>query len=99
EVQKPFEECDLGEKNGADGEMCSDACLFNGEVVFVTSKTYIGKIEDGGIKAADNECNTLAMAAGLPNAGAFRAWLSDGDGSPSKWIPQPAGPFILLDST
>ena len=98
-VQKPFEECDLGDKNGVDGEMCSATCSFNGKVVFVTSATYTGSIALGGLKAADDQCNTLAMEAGLANAGAFRAWLSDGTSSPSKWLPQPAGPFILLDTT
>ncbi len=83
ETQEPFEECDLGEeKNGEDGEACSEVCKLAGKVVFVTSEAYDGAL--GGLPGADDKCNTLAMEAGLANAGSFLAWLSAEGKSPAS---------------
>jgi len=60
-----------------------------------TSKAYSGVIGVGGSVGADDACNTVAMEAGLANAGNFRAWISDGESSPATWNPAPVGPFIL----
>lgn len=95
-LQKPWEECDLGEDNGKQDGPCSAMCTLAGKLVFITSKTYTGAIGLGGTAAADDACNTVAMEAGLANAGNFRAWISDADSSPSTWNPHPEGPFILL---
>ena len=97
ELQKPFEECDHGDKNGTEGDACGTSCKLDGNVVFVTSETYTGLI--GGISGADYQCNKVAMEGGLPNAGAFKAWISDGVKSPSGWVDPPPGPFLLLDGT
>jgi len=96
ETQKPFEECDLGEeKNGEDGEACTEACKLAGKVVFVTSEAYDGAL--GGLPGADDQCNTLAMEAGLANAGSFLAWLSADDKSPSSRMVHHDVPYLLLD--
>jgi len=96
ETQKPQEECDLGEeKNGEDGEVCSEACKLAGKVIFVTSKTYDGAL--GGIVGADDKCNTQAMEAGLANAGSFMAWLSTGEVTPSSRMTHHEEPYLLLD--
>jgi len=96
ETQKPQEECDLGEeKNGEDGEVCSEVCKLAGKVVFVTSKTYYGAL--GGLVGADDKCNTLAMEAGLANAGSFMAWVSTGEASPSTRMTHHEEPYLLLD--
>ena len=96
EVQKPYEECDLGEaKNGEDGEACSSLCKIAGKVVFITSKGYDGDL--GGLVGADDKCNTLAMEAGLANAGNFMAWLSAANGSPISRMTKYEEPYLLLD--
>jgi len=95
-LQKPEEECDLGEaKNGEDGEACNEFCKLDGKVIFATSKLYPGDL--GGLTGADDKCNTLAMEAGLANAGNFRAWLSDAENSPkTRMIPHEQS-YLLLD--
>jgi len=93
-VQKPQEECDLGEDNGKDGP-CDEVCKLSGKMVFVTSKSYKGKLGLGGAAGADDACNIVAMEAGLANAGNFRAWISDGESSPSQWNPPPMEPYVL----
>lgn len=98
-----FEECDLGDLNGSgagvDGEAaCTAGCRWSGRIVFVTSETYTGAL--GGVSGADLKCRTLAMAAGLENALAFRAWLSDSDDSPTSRFQQDdltEAPYIRLD--
>jgi len=96
ETQKPFEECDLGEeKNGEDGEACTGACKLAGKVVFVTSEAYDGAL--GGLPGADDKCNTLAMEAGLANAGSFLAWLSAEGKSPASRMVHHDVPYLLLD--
>jgi len=96
ETQKPQEECDLGEeKNGEDGEVCSEMCKLAGKVIFVTSKAYDGAL--GGLVGADDKCNTLAMEAGLANAGSFMAWVSTGEASPSTRMTHHEEPYLLLD--
>lgn len=98
-----FEECDLGDLNGSgagvDGEAaCTSGCRWSGRIVFVSSKTYTGAL--GGISGADLKCRTLAVAAGLENAFAFRAWLSDSDESPESRFQQidlTDAPYVRLD--
>ncbi|MCA9637018.1 MAG: hypothetical protein KC420_13410, partial [Myxococcales bacterium] len=99
ELQKPQEECDLGEaQNGKEGTPCTGGCAIAGKMVFVTSKLYTGAIGMGGVTAADDACNTVAMEAGLANAGKFRAWISDGTSAPATWKIKPGGPFILPEA-
>ena len=52
--------------------------------VFVTSQTFTGNL--GGIAGADQKCQDLADAAGLP--GIYKAWLADSDPASA-----PAQPF------
>ncbi|MCA9686093.1 MAG: hypothetical protein KC457_28230 [Myxococcales bacterium] len=92
----PQEECDLGEDdNGGEGQPCTNMCGLAGKMIFATSKLYSGAIGDGGAAAADDKCETVAMEAGIANANAFRAWISDGSNSPATWPNKPQGPFIL----
>ena len=53
----------------------------------------------GGVDGANDACNTIAMEAGLANAGNFRAWISDSEMSPSKWDPAPQGAFVFPNAT
>lgn len=95
ETQKPDEECDLGEDmNGLDGSACSGACKIDGKVIFATSKLYNGAL--GGLVGADDKCNTVAMEAGLANAGNFMAWLSTVEKSPATRMKHYELPYVLL---
>jgi len=85
----------MAAKNGEDGEVCSSLCKIAGKVVFITSKGYDGDL--GGLAGADDKCNTLAMEAGLANAGNFMAWLSSAEGSPSSRMTKYEEPYLLLD--
>ncbi|HRI09989.1 MAG TPA: hypothetical protein PKW35_19340 [Nannocystaceae bacterium] len=95
-LQLPQEECDLGDQNG-DETQCSPACKWNGNIIFATSKTYPGAL--GGLPGADDKCNTLAMEAGLANAGAFLAWLSDGAQGPATRMAKSPQRYLLTDGT
>jgi len=95
-IQAPQEECDEGDQNGGDGK-CLGSCVWNGSVVFVTSKVYTGTL--GGLAGADDKCNTLAMEAGVPNAGAFMAWIAVGDTTPASRMKQSTGRYLLRNGT
>ncbi|HRI08229.1 MAG TPA: hypothetical protein PKW35_10445 [Nannocystaceae bacterium] len=95
-IQAPKEECDEGDQNGADGK-CLGSCVWNGSVVFVTSKAYTGAL--GGLAGADDKCNTLAMVAGVPNAGAFMAWIGVGDTTPASRMKHSTGRYLLRNGT
>jgi|CXWL01.1.fsa_nt_gi hypothetical protein len=67
---------------------CTAATAAAVPVAFVTSATGPGRLLDWpqaaghngtGLDAGDRICRKLATDAGLPNAQAFRAWLSDGN--------------------
>jgi hypothetical protein len=62
-------------------------------LVFVTSVTYLGDL--GGLQGADDKCQGLATAAGLP--GDFLAWLSDDSDSPSTRFVQATVPYLRRD--
>jgi hypothetical protein len=96
-IQKPDEECDLGEeKNGVDGEACNGVCKLDGKVIFATSALYGGDL--GGLAGADLKCNELALAAKVANAGNFMAWLSAAEGSPNDRMKKYADEaYVLLD--
>ena len=97
-----YEECDQGALNGSGQEVdgktgCSATCRWLGRLVFLTSETYAGHL--GCVSGADLKCRALAEAAGLADAGKFRAWLSDGVQSPSTRFEQVdvvGAPYILL---
>jgi hypothetical protein len=62
-------------------------------VVFVSSATFTGGL--GGVRAADQTCSDLAVAAGL--AGIYRAWLSDDAGrSPSVTFTRSDQPELSM---
>lgn len=95
-LQKEHEECDLGDaENEEDGNACTKDCLIDGKVIFVTSVFYNGDL--GGLAGADDKCNTLALAAGVANAGNFMAWLSTADESPASRMNHDGGRYVLLD--
>ena len=83
------------------GVCASGACTDGGcdPAVFLTSKEYAGAIGDGGVVAADQECATLAAAAGL--SGKYRAWLAMADGSApaSRFENKSTRPYRLVDGT
>jgi cysteine-rich repeat protein len=89
-----FESCDDG--NQDDIDVCTSGCDWNENLtkyVFVTSSTYNGNL--GGVAGADQKCQSLAGAAGLP--GTYMAWISDGNLSPSTRFTQSAYPYVLVN--
>jgi cysteine-rich repeat protein len=83
------EECDDG--NLSDNDDCSSLCKKLTRTIFVTSELYTGNL--GGLDGADQKCQTLAAAAGLP--GVFYAWLSDGAIAPSNRFVKSNVPYVL----
>lgn len=74
------EVCDRGELNGTgitpdEQAPCTYTCGFFGRLLFITGETWTGDL--GGVSGGDLKCRAAALAAGLPNATAYRAWLSD----------------------
>ncbi len=83
------EECDDG--NLSDNDDCSSLCKKLTRTIFVTSELYTGNL--GGLDGADQKCQTLAAAAGLP--GVFYAWLRDGAIAPSNRFVKSNVPYVL----
>jgi len=75
------EECDDG--LNPDPAKCSMECTVLSRVIFASSELYLGDL--GGIDGANAKCKALAAAGKLSQADKFRAWLSAGGESPSKW--------------
>jgi hypothetical protein len=73
----------------------ADLVMYHSKTVFVSSATYNGNL--GGLTGADNKCQALATAAGLP--GTYKAWLSDGTGSPSTRFTQHDFYYVLANGT
>ncbi len=71
-----------------------DPC-FGARTVFVTAAVVLPDF--GGLDGGDQLCANAADDAGLP--GTFRAWLSDGTGSPSTRFTMGETPFCLVDGT
>lgn len=71
----------------------SGMCQEDPKLVFVTSQTFSGAL--GGLAGADAKCQAAASSAGL--TGTFKAWLSDGTGSPSTRFSKQGGPYKLLN--
>jgi hypothetical protein len=65
------------------------------KLVFVTSTTHNGDL--GGLAGADQICNNLASAQNIE--GEFKAWISDGNGSPSGRFTRSEHPYRLVDGT
>ena len=63
--------------------------------VFVTSQKYNGNL--GGINGADMKCQGLANVSGLD--GTFKAWISNGNISPSNYQFGVTIPYQLVDGT
>ena len=71
---------------------------------FVTSSRGSGNLsswsEAGGavgLAAGDAICRARALGADLPNAGTYRAWLSDATGSPSTRFTKSTIPYARRD--
>jgi hypothetical protein len=75
------------------GQCCSGDGTCGACLVFVTSDAYLGNL--GGLSGADAHCQGLADGARLP--GEYRAWLSDGSGSPSTRLVQATVPYKRTD--
>lgn len=97
-----FELCDRGPLNGTgvtndEFAPCSLMCGFQGRILFMTSESFTGDL--GGVSGGDLKCRSAALAAGLPNASEYRAWLSDDFQSPATRFDQwdfPDVPIILV---
>ena len=90
------EECDDGNEVETDG--CTNACEKPRRVMFVTSTDFKGDL--GGLSGADTKCVTAATAAGLKNAGSFKAWLSsEGNGPATRLDTAYQGMYVLTDGT
>ena len=89
-VQDGVEECDDGDEvpeNGCEPMICKKTT----KVVFVTSMAYPANL--GGIMGAHVLCEVRAAAGGLPML-PYRAWLSDSQTSPSKFMSQSMYPYV-----
>ena len=81
--QPDDEECDPSAPPVEGSVACDpDVCRFQARVAFVTSAEVSGDL--GGLSGADATCIAAAEAAGLDNAPAFLAWISDGTASPTS---------------
>ena len=89
----PDEDCDDG--NAIDADFCDTNCKKAAYLVFVTKEKFDG--DWGGTDGADALCNAAATTAMLPNAGDYRAWLSDNDSEPLKDFAQSTLPYRRLD--
>jgi hypothetical protein len=65
------------------------------KMVFLTSTKHDGNL--GGLAGADGICNSLAGQQGI--GGAFKAWLSADNGSPSSRFTKSTVPYTLHDGT
>ena len=89
----PGEQCDDGNLVDLDG--CSAACVPDARRVFVTSERYPGDF--GGLVAADQICQALALAAGL--TGDYKAWLSDAEQGAAARLEHSPLPYVLVDGS
>lgn len=65
------------------------------QYIFVTDEAYSGA-QVGGFVAANGACQAAALCAGLP--GEYKAWLSDGNSSPSvNFTTMPQTPYLRVD--
>jgi hypothetical protein len=71
--------CDDGNMDDDDG--CSSLCLFEYQVVFISSTTMSGNL--GGVQGGDAKCNALAKPQPALAGREFVAWVSS-RGSPAK---------------
>lgn len=76
-----FEECDLGVGNNTSqgdeqGITCTSMCRMNALRAFLSSQAASGDFD--GLEGADGWCQTLALAANLPEYWRFSAFLSSG---------------------
>ncbi|MCB9701894.1 MAG: DUF4215 domain-containing protein [Myxococcales bacterium] len=86
------EECDDGNLDPDDE--CNAACVRD-RLVFVTSEP-LQPGDFGSLFLADNHCRKVAMDAGLTNYQDFKAWLSDGEESPSTRFFHSAGRYVQV---
>ncbi|SFF16836.1 Protein of unknown function [Nannocystis exedens] len=64
----------------------------------MTNAKFTGNL--GGLSGADEECALAADAVKLPNAGSFKAWLSNGSNWPAKRLDTAySGMYVLTDGT
>lgn len=99
-LQPDQEECDASAPVLEGKAACEPAaCRFMARVAFVSETKLSGAL--GGLALADIACAAAAAAAGLDNAGSFKAWLSDGVATPQTRIKKaaadPGYPYTRLD--
>lgn len=80
-VVQGVEECDFGDKNGSGDAPeeyvpCDVTCRHAASLWFLSSVPFSG-FDLKGTNGADKRCQELALAADLPNATMFKAWLSE----------------------
>ncbi|MCA9715016.1 MAG: DUF4215 domain-containing protein [Myxococcales bacterium] len=90
-VHLGVEECDDANEDPNDG--CNDECVRT-RLVFLTSEYYQGDL--GGLRGADQKCQTLASIAELPRPSKFMAWLADGTGAPADRFHRSLGRYALV---
>jgi hypothetical protein len=82
-------------QTGAGGPLPSLTAPASSKKVFVTSTSHDGNL--GGVAGGDAICQAAALAASIPNASKFKAWLSDGSNNAIDRLTLPAGPWYRLD--
>lgn len=95
------EECDLADKNGSgdapsDSVPCDSGCRHAAALIFLSS-IPLSAADLYSAKGADQRCQEFAAAAQLPNAPAFKAWISDSFTTPlQRFAPATPGlPYAL----
>ena len=88
------DECDDG--NDIDADFCDTNCKTAAYRVFLTKDKFDG--DWGDTSGADVLCNTAATSAKLPNAGKYKAWLSDDNNRPMDDFDQSTLPYRRLDN-
>ena len=87
------EQCDDG--NDDDGDACKNDCKLNGQIIFVTSGTYLGNLM--GMGGADMKCMAAAMVGGL--SGTYKAWLSTDNEDAKGRLMHATKPYYLPNGT
>ncbi|MEZ4384945.1 MAG: hypothetical protein R3A79_26685 [Nannocystaceae bacterium] len=95
EHQPEHEECDPSDPLFVEAAICTDACTWDGVIVFVTSTTTTGEL--GGLAGADAICQGLADDAGLQVPEKYRAWLSVGKMNAADRVPLVEDAYYRLD--
>jgi cysteine-rich repeat protein len=87
------EMCD--DSNVLDDDGCSSQCMFEYQIVFISSTTFGGAL--GGVQGGDDKCNTLAKSQPALAGRTFIAWLSSPESNAKDRLGVSALPYRLAD--